>query len=270
MPRRKASTKGNTSTIDTSLKPHKRQLSSSATTSPASRQSKRIKASAENTPTTNGKKATRKESKYFEGPNSDDEDHVQEEQDESEEVEQEETSGYEDEEVSATLPSSPSASEEEDASESDDPRPRRAHKKKQQQVKNPQAGKLSTTNAQSIVGGIMTKGKELWRQGVKVGLGPGKEVFIEKPKPRGDGGVKYVPDRIHPNTMAFLADLDDNNEREWMKSEWRFLVYVLVCYDQRCGSPTVHARNIYYSDEQYLCGIVLDGYLRSIDPEHKL
>ncbi len=57
---------------------------------------------------------------------------------------------------------------------------------------------------------------------MKAGLGPGKAVFIERPKPRGDGGVKYVPGRIHPNTMAFLEDLKRNNEREWMKSEWEF------------------------------------------------
>lgn len=154
---------------------------------------------------------------------------------------EEETSGYEDEDASATLPSSPSPSEE-DASESDGPRTWRAHKKKQQVQKRP-AEKSSTTNAQSTVSGIIEKGKELWRQGVKVGLGPGKEVFIEKPKPRGDGGIKYVPDRIHPNTMAFLADLRDNNEREWMKSEWRFLAFAGVRFDQCCGIPTLHARN---------------------------
>lgn len=244
MPRRKASTTAKNPTITPPSKSHKRHLSSSATpvTATASRQSKRIKASAENTPTTNGKKATPKKSKYFEGPNSDDEDHDQDEQDASTEVAEEETSGYEDEDASATLPSSPSASEEEDVSESDDPRTWRAHKKKKkQQAHKSQAGKLSTTNVQSTVSEVIEKGKELWRQGVKVGLGPGKEVFIEKPKPRGDGGIKYVPDRIHPNTMAFLADLRDNNEREWMKSEWRFLC-VDVCYDPCCGLPTVHYR----------------------------
>ncbi|KAF7508471.1 hypothetical protein GJ744_009184 [Endocarpon pusillum] len=220
MPRRKASTTANHSTRTTPSNPHKRQLSSSNTpvataSSPANRQSKRIKASAENTPTTYGKKATPKKSKYFEGPSSDNEDDDKDQQDASPEVTEEEASGYEDEDASATLPSSPSPSEE-DASESDGPQRGRAHKKKQQ-VKKRQAEKSSTTDARSTVSGIIEKGKELWRQGVKVGLGPGKEVFIEKPKPRGDGGIKYVPDRIHPNTMAFLADLRDNNEREWMK-----------------------------------------------------
>jgi hypothetical protein len=70
-----------------------------------------------------------------------------------------------------------------------------------------------------VVAGVVGAGKELWRPGVKTGLGPGKQVFIERPKPRGDGGIQYVPGRIHPNTMAFLADLKENNDREWLKSE---------------------------------------------------
>jgi hypothetical protein len=68
------------------------------------------------------------------------------------------------------------------------------------------------------------KNKDLWREGVKTGLGPGKAVFIERPKPRGDGGVKYVDDRIHPNTMTFLEELKENNDREWMKREWKSLM----------------------------------------------
>lgn len=61
------------------------------------------------------------------------------------------------------------------------------------------------------------KGKELWREGVRAGLGPGKEVFIEKPKPRDQGDVPYQDDRIHPNTLLFLRDLKENNDREWLK-----------------------------------------------------
>lgn len=59
--------------------------------------------------------------------------------------------------------------------------------------------------------------KDLWREGVKTGLGPGKEVFIEKPKPRDPGGVPYRDDTLHPNTKLFLEDLAENNEREWLK-----------------------------------------------------
>jgi hypothetical protein len=65
---------------------------------------------------------------------------------------------------------------------------------------------------------VLENGKELWRHGVRTGLGPGKQIFIEKPKPRGDGGIKYVPGKIHPNTMEFLKDLKKNNDREWLKS----------------------------------------------------
>ncbi|KAJ6151295.1 hypothetical protein N7470_007889, partial [Penicillium chermesinum] len=45
-------------------------------------------------------------------------------------------------------------------------------------------------------------GKELWREGVRTGLGPGTEVFIPKPKPRDAGGVKYQDETLHP-TRSF-------------------------------------------------------------------
>ncbi|KAL2871538.1 DUF2461 domain-containing protein [Aspergillus lucknowensis] len=60
--------------------------------------------------------------------------------------------------------------------------------------------------------------KDLWREGVKTGLGPGKEVFIEKPKARDSGDVPYKSDTLHPNTMLFLEDLASNNERQWLKA----------------------------------------------------
>jgi hypothetical protein len=218
MPRRKAST--TTATTKTPLKAHKRQLSSSATpntkvVTPGSRQSKRIKASSEDTLTANGAKTTLRKSKYFEGTDSDNE---EDNQAASPEVVEEETSGYEDEDASASHATSatPSSlpSSDEGASESDNPSKKRGKK----QVNKKQTAK-GATEAQSTSNGIIEKGKELWRQGVKAGLGPGKAVYIEKPKPRGDGGIKYVPEKIHPNTMAFLGDLKANNEREWLKSE---------------------------------------------------
>ena len=64
-----------------------------------------------------------------------------------------------------------------------------------------------------------TGGKELWREGVRTGLGPGKEVFIPLPKAREPGNVPYEDHTIHPNTMLFLKDLKEHNEREWFKSE---------------------------------------------------
>jgi hypothetical protein len=62
-----------------------------------------------------------------------------------------------------------------------------------------------------------TKGQELWREGVRTGLGPGKEVFIKKPKARDPGGIPYQDEIIHPNTILFLQDLKGNNERQWLK-----------------------------------------------------
>lgn len=64
------------------------------------------------------------------------------------------------------------------------------------------------------------KGKEMWRQGVKAGLGPGKQVVIKKPQARKPGKTAYSDDTIHPNTLLFLKDLKSNNDREWLKSKY--------------------------------------------------
>jgi hypothetical protein len=70
--------------------------------------------------------------------------------------------------------------------------------------------------AKSDAPGSSKKG-DLWREGVKAGLGPGKEVFIEKPKARDPGDVPYKDNTLHPNTILFLKDLTKNNERQWLK-----------------------------------------------------
>jgi hypothetical protein len=62
-----------------------------------------------------------------------------------------------------------------------------------------------------------TQGQELWREGVRTGLGPGKEVFIQKPAARDPGETPFRPGTIHPNTLLFLQDLAANNERQWLK-----------------------------------------------------
>ncbi|KAF7587473.1 hypothetical protein BBP40_007194 [Aspergillus hancockii] len=62
------------------------------------------------------------------------------------------------------------------------------------------------------------KDKQLWKEGVRTGLGPGKEVFIKKNKPRGPGTVPYQEHTLHPNTFLFLVDLAENNERAWLKA----------------------------------------------------
>nr|OQO15840.1 hypothetical protein B0A51_17555 [Rachicladosporium sp. CCFEE 5018] len=61
------------------------------------------------------------------------------------------------------------------------------------------------------------KGMELWREGVKAGLGPGKQLIIKRPKARPAGKVPYADERIHPNTLLFLEELKANNDREWLK-----------------------------------------------------
>ncbi|KAK7528462.1 uncharacterized protein IWZ02DRAFT_478331 [Phyllosticta citriasiana] len=63
------------------------------------------------------------------------------------------------------------------------------------------------------------KGNELWRSGVATGLSPDKQLIIKKPKAREAGNTPYRDDTIHPNTLLFLRDLANNNDREWMKSE---------------------------------------------------
>jgi hypothetical protein len=74
--------------------------------------------------------------------------------------------------------------------------------------------KVTTGKSKSVSGG------ELWREGVKTGLGPGQQVVIKKPKARPAGKVPYSDGSIHPNTLLFLKDLKANNNREWLKSEF--------------------------------------------------
>jgi hypothetical protein len=190
MPRRKSANTSAATPKATKLM-HKRQLSTNSTpATPATRASKRIKDSTSNTPTS----ATPKKSKYFEEPDSQDEDS-------DAFSDSADASGYDDHDV--TEEASPSSEEESDDYDSDeDAKPKRAKGRK----------------AGAMMLGKVSQGSQLWREGVKAGLGPGKQVFIAKPKPRGDGGVKYAPELIHPNTMLFLKDLKANNDREWLKS----------------------------------------------------
>ncbi|MCJ1475556.1 hypothetical protein MMC13_004219 [Lambiella insularis] len=155
------------------------------------RQSKRVKI-------TSDVSATPKKSPYFE-PVSD--------QSEPESEIENEASGYEDEDQSVSEVSPPPESEEDDddeaerTSEDDNPRKRKPGRK-------PTVSVATTKN---------TQGKELWRPGVKTDLAPGEQVFIKLPKARQPGKTPYKDDTIHPNTMLFLADLKQNNDREWLK-----------------------------------------------------
>lgn len=70
-------------------------------------------------------------------------------------------------------------------------------------------------------GSDLVKGKELWREGVRVGLEPGQEVIIAKPKARDAGKIPYQDETLHPNTKLFLIDIASNNDRQWLKGRKR-------------------------------------------------
>lgn len=120
-----------------------------------------------------------------------------------------EASGYEDEDGSVSELSTPASEEEEDGYSSAEEVPRK------QKSKTRQGGNNGVANSAKPVKAV--KGKELWRPGVKSDLAPGEEVFIKLPKAREAGSTPYKDDAIHPNTMAFLKDLKQNNDREWLK-----------------------------------------------------
>lgn len=126
-----------------------------------------------------------------------------------------EESGYEDEDPSASAISSPPAASSESSPDpySEDERP----KKRKRGVGKETASKKVAVKMNGEGAVVGKKGQELWRPGVKSKLAPGEAVFVTLPKARGDGGVKYVDGRVHPNTMEFLGELKENNDREWLK-----------------------------------------------------
>lgn len=149
---------------------------------------------------TPGTERSETKSKYFE--ESEGEDEISSEPEESEKASE---SGYED----ADAVSEGSESAEEDPSDSSDSETDRKRIKR---------GKLAKKTKESPAKSETFDNKELWREGVKTGLGPGKAVFIQKPKARGDGGIRYAPNKVHPNTLEFLKDLKKNNDRMWLKA----------------------------------------------------
>lgn len=200
MPKRK-STGAVAAPAPPSVSKHKRQASAPDTPrsnlpTPSTRSSKRIKTVAESSP---GCHLTPKRSKYFEHSGEDAEDGSDDPGSEAEEPE----SGYEDQDVSAAETEESSPEEDDYDSEVD----------KKKSKRGPRARQKANSAEQ-----LVNTRNDLWREGVKTGLGPGKQVFIEKPKARGDGGIKYVPERIHPHTFEFLRDLKKNNDRTWFKA----------------------------------------------------
>lgn len=165
---------------------HKRAASNTAVSSENAKRAK---------PAVSSKKTPTK-SQYFE----DDSNVSEDMEDESASADEEASEFGEDED------SPPSEQEDDDEYDSDDDKPKASSRA------TPKKG--ATTSAT-----IRAKGQEIWRPGVKAGLGPGKQVVIKKPKARPAGKTPYQDDTIHPNTLLFLADLKVNNDRHWLKSK---------------------------------------------------
>lgn len=151
-------------------------------------------------------KVTPTKSKYFEKHHSGEDSELS---DASSDAAGAEVSGYEDEDASLSESSSVSEIDDEEYASESSSRP----KKKQKRGRPAQ----NRTNS-SAVTTKAAKGQELWRQGIKTGLGPGTQVVIDRPKARLAGSTPYVDNAVHPNTMLFLTELAENNDREWLKS----------------------------------------------------
>jgi hypothetical protein len=150
-------------------------------------------------------KVTPKKSQHFQNGRAKQEDE-QSELSETESALTKEESGYEDEDESAVPSSSEPESEAEDGYTDSD-----------EDVKPKKRGRANGKGTGATVAARSTKGKELWREGVRAGLGPGNQVVIKKPKARDAGKTPYRDETIHPNTLLFLKDLKANNDREWLK-----------------------------------------------------
>lgn len=113
-----------------------------------------------------------------------------------------------------------SAPESDDAEDDDD-----NDEEYESEIEEPKSRRKSSTQ-KSIAGkSKQPSGGELWREGVKTGLGPGQQVVIKRPKARPAGKMPYKDETIHPNTLLFLKDLEGNNNREWLKSTYRSVVF---------------------------------------------
>jgi hypothetical protein len=141
-------------------------------------------------------KSTARKSKYFDGGSSD----------ESEGEEESEGSMYEGEPLD----------DQEESDSEPEPEPEVSDSEKENEPKKTPRSKKKKDDHDDHDRDAL-KGKELWREGVTTGLGPGKEVFIAKPKARDAGDVPYRDETLHPNTRLFLLDLAANNERPWLK-----------------------------------------------------
>ncbi len=144
-----------------------------ATSTPGSRQSKRVKASTDHTPAAGGTgKSTPGKSKYFEGPGSDDsegEDRVQQQRKEEAEAsssaedaaEGDDASGYEEASASATSASASAVSSEDDEEDYDaDEAPKRRRGQKRPAVgRGRPAGKVGAAAPATTVGNDHREGQ---------------------------------------------------------------------------------------------------------------
>lgn len=160
----------------------------------ASHEVKRVKSNA----TLSGEKTTSKKSKYFEADGSE----------ESSEPSSESEGGDSGSDYEGN---------ESEASPEPDSEPEGLEDSEEESGKGGGGQRKGGSDASTV------EGKELWREGVRTGLGPGKEVFVAKPKARDAGGVEYQDESLHPNTKLFLLDIAKNNDRQWMKGRFLFL-----------------------------------------------
>lgn len=126
------------------------------------------------------------------------------------------------EEDASEFGSAPESDEAEDDEDEDD-------EEYESEVEQPKSRRKSSSAKVTAGSSKKQSGGELWREGVKTGLGPGQEVIIKKPKARPAGKVPYSDETIHPNTLLFLKDLKGNNNREWLKSEYRLFALLSPC-----------------------------------------
>lgn len=163
-------------------------------------------------------KATPTKSEYFKDPGDNDED------DDDAEVSSANDEASEFDDPDEDSPSSdPGEDDEYDSDTDDTPKARKKTTPAKRGSTTPQKDAVSNTSTTTAKNG------ELWRPGVKAGLGPGKQLVIKKPQARPAGKTPYMDETIHPNTLLFLEELKANNDRQWLKSKHTLVSYILPC-----------------------------------------
>ncbi|KAH8730623.1 hypothetical protein GQ44DRAFT_700605 [Phaeosphaeriaceae sp. PMI808] len=170
-----------------------RNLSASAARSSSKRPAQ------EDTPTRQSKRARATTRKSYAEPDTDDEGKTAKKlSSATDEDHLSEASGFED-----PSDEDPSSESEQDEATSDDTDPRKSTPRGQR------AKKSLPLHSKQV------NEKELWKPGAK--LAPGTRLIIKKPKARDAGDTPYMDETIHQNTMLFLEDLAENNDRQWLK-----------------------------------------------------